>query len=421
MSQLVKNESFAGVSLEKSAELAAIAVAAAAKAEVESAYVMAIKSPRDEEEARVKIKRACQHPGFAAKAIYRKPVGGKFIDGRYVPNYVQGPSIRFAEQMLLCWKNVLTQQTTIYDDDSKRLVKISTRDLESNVSFSKELTLGKSVERKQSKDRDVLGQRRNTKGEIVFIVRATEDELLVKESAEASKVIRTQGLRLIPQHIIDEALAEAQRVIREKISKDPDAEKRELLDGFASRGILPHELEAYLNDTPNAKWTPAQLLKLREMLTTIQDGAATWQEFIEPTPEADKQDMEEKSQPGTKGQEILEAKHPALSKGTLTMREEEKQPAGQGFNAAGQPLSNETGEVLQQDPVIATLVDGSVEQLRKLPGGGPALMKLWQQYKLATKDFGKLRASELLKEPELALFGNEVQQAIMEIERKAKK
>ena len=305
-------ETFGALTLEKSAELAAIAVAASARAEVESSYIMAIKNPRNEEDARVRILRACESPLFAAKARYRKPVGSKQVNGQWQQDFVVGPSIRFAEEIMRCWRNVLAQATTIYDDQSKRVVKITVRDLEANLGYSKEITLDKTVERRNAKDREVLGQRVNSQNIIVYVVKATEDELAMKEAANSSKVIRNNGLRLIPQHIVDEAMAKVEMMIREKVTTDPDAARRELHDGFAARGVMPVELERYMG-MPIARVTPDGLVKLRDMLTTLEEGTVTWQEYLDGTTAEDAKEMSEKSQPGTKGATILDKIGPATS------------------------------------------------------------------------------------------------------------
>lgn len=263
---------FGVMTMEKSSEMAAVAVAASAKAEVEAAYIMAMKQPRQEDDARVKIIAICKNPSFAAKARYSKPVGGTAIEG---------PSIRLAEEILRHWGNVLVQQTAIYDDDAKRIVKVTVRDLESNLSYSKELTIEKHVERKNPAGRDVLGERHNTSGQRVFIVKATEDELQNKEAALVSKAIRNSGLRLIPEHIIEEAMRTAKDTMAAKVQQDPEAEKKAVLDAFAAIGVLPSALETYLQH-PLAQATPQDLLALREILTAITDGQTTWTDYVAP-------------------------------------------------------------------------------------------------------------------------------------------
>ena len=68
-----RQESFGGVTISQQAELAGISVAAAARAEVESAYVLALRNPRNEEEGRASILKVCKNLKFSETAIYRKP------------------------------------------------------------------------------------------------------------------------------------------------------------------------------------------------------------------------------------------------------------------------------------------------------------------------------------------------------------
>lgn len=263
-------ESFGAISHEKSSELAAIAVAAAAKAEVEAAYIMALKKPRNEEDARIAINKISMDPDFAEKAIYRKPVGGSTIEG---------PSIRFAEEMLRHWGNVKTMQTAVYEDELKRIVKVTVIDLESNISYSKEITIEKTVERRNGSGREVLGERVNTNGNRVFIVKATEDELMNKEAAAVSKIIRNNGLRLIPQHIIDAAMDAMGQTLRTKVNKDPDAEKRKILDAFGNLGINPSEIEKFLG-CQVSQIAPAQVIELRGLYAALKDGQTNWADCL---------------------------------------------------------------------------------------------------------------------------------------------
>lgn len=299
-----ETQGFGAITTERSSELASVAVASSARAEVEAAYVMAMRNPRNEDDARAKIMRACSSPLFAAKARYRKPAGKKEVSpGRWEESFVIGPSVRFAEEMLRCWKNVLTQQTAIYDDANKRIVRLTTRDLEANTAYSKEITLDKTVERSSDRGREVLGQRLNSYGKIAYIVKATEDELTMKESALASKIIRNNGLRLIPQHIIDEAMELVEKIIKEKITKDPDAERRSILDGFSKRGVMPSDVERFIG-CPSAQFSPDNLITLRDMLNSIEDGHATWGEYVEGTVAQATEEIKEKSQPETKGKAV---------------------------------------------------------------------------------------------------------------------
>lgn len=342
-------QAFGSITAERSAELASVAVASSAKAEVEAAYIMAIRNPRNEDDARAKIMRACASPIFAQKARYRKPVGSKQVNGQWVKEYVIGPSIRFAEEMLRCWKNVLTQQTAIYDDMHKRIIRITTRDLEANTAYSKEIALEKTVERSSDKGREVLGNRLNSEGKIVYIVKATEDELTIKESALASKVIRNNGLRLIPQHIIDEAMAEVEKMIKERISKDPDAERRAILDGFSRRGVMPSEIERFIG-CPSVQFSPDNLVTLRDMLTSIEEGHATWSEYIDGTVLQATDEIKEKSQPETKGKQVAEALKKVAEERGVDPAKPAEEPAQQAAEEAKSEPQAEQKPVEKKEP-----------------------------------------------------------------------
>ncbi len=277
------SKDFGGVTSEMAVEVSSAAVAAAAKAEVESAYVMAMHRPRNEEDARTKIKNSCLNLTFARKSLYNKPVGKVKRGNQWVDNYAVGPSIRFAEEMMRRWGNIKTLQTAIFEGALKRIIKITVIDLETNISYSKDITIEKIVERKNAYNRDVLGERLNSKGEKIFIVRATEDEVMQKESALASKTIRNNGLRLIPQHIIDEATENINATVKTGVDKDPEAAIRQLLDEFSLIGVVPSEIELHTG-CPAKRLTADQVFDLHGALNAIKDGQFTWTEYISGKP-----------------------------------------------------------------------------------------------------------------------------------------
>lgn len=251
-------------------ETASTAVAAQAQAAVQARYVMALQRPRDLDEVRVRVLKECRRPGFAEAALYRKPVG---------KTPVIGPSIRFAEAVLRCMTNVLVEVQTTYDDEEKRVIRVSVTDLESNLTYPTDKVITKTVERRQAKG-EVLGERLNSFGDRVFIVRATEDDLLVKEAAIVSKTIRTNGLRLIPGDILDEAIATVRATLETGAKSDPEAERKKLVDAFASLGVMPPDLKVYLGHDVG-QCAPAEIADLRLVYRTLKDGEATWAEIME--------------------------------------------------------------------------------------------------------------------------------------------
>ncbi len=250
---------------------AAVAAAETAKARIQSAYIMAYRKPRSEDQSRARILEACKRPGFAEKVEYSKPVAGRAI---------RGPSIRFAELALREWGNVLTETQVIYEDVNVRRVRVTTIDLETNATFSKEIQIAKTVERKQmTSDRELVGERRNTYGEQVFIVKSTDEELQNKEAAAISKAIRNEGLRLIPTDIIDEGMEVARQTLKDRDAKDPKAAKKKVLDSFSEIGVKPRDLEKLLRHSLDTV-SPAELEDLRKIYQAIKDGEASWADYI---------------------------------------------------------------------------------------------------------------------------------------------
>lgn len=252
-----------------SGELAASSAASHSKALVEAKYVMAMQRPRNILAVRDKILEACARPGFAASAWYAKPVGN---------SKVRGPSIRFAETAIQCMTNISIMPSIVYEDREKLVLDVQVLDLESNTSYGDQVTLSKTVERKDKKGREVIGERTNSFGDKVYIVLATEDEMANKTNAAKSKIIRNSGLRLIPQDLIEEA----EYSVRETLAKggnDPAKEKKRMADAFSMIGVKPVELEKYLGHSVDSI-SPAELADLREVYAALKDGEAKWSDYV---------------------------------------------------------------------------------------------------------------------------------------------
>jgi len=253
-------------------ELAASASAAQARAEIECAYTMAIRRPRNIADVRTKILAACQRPVFAESAEYSKPVGGKQI---------KGPSIRFVETALQAMKNTRVSTTVAYEDERVRKIHVSVVDLEENTAYGLDATVQKTVERKKIKEgQKILGERLNSYGEKTYLVEATEDDMTTKQNAIVSKMIRGCGLRLIPQDIVEEAMRTARATVANADKGDPKAATNRIIDAFAGLGVKPSELEQYLGK-PLAQIVAKELADLKTIYTAIKEGESKWSDYLE--------------------------------------------------------------------------------------------------------------------------------------------
>lgn len=268
---LSTREEFGATETRALTETASGAAAAQAQAAVQARYIMAMRQPRNMDMVRAKLLKECDRPAFANVAEYAVPRG---------QSQITGPSIRFAEAALRALGNAMPETQTIYDDQSRRIVRVAVTDLEANLTYTRDVTIAKTMERKRLRDGQIaLGERTNSFGDKVFIVEATEDDLLMRESALVSKALRTLALRLLPGDLIDEALTRCAETITKGDKSDPEAARKRLLDAFSAVGVTPADLAKYLgHDTANI--SPAEGKALKGVHTALKEGTTTWAEIM---------------------------------------------------------------------------------------------------------------------------------------------
>lgn len=276
VAQPVESDSKVAVALQAAPlPVASIAAAAQAEAEIKAAFTMALARPRAADDARTAILHECKRPRFAAKASYLKPVDTR------TGKTVEGPSIRFAEMALRLWQNIRSAATVIHDDEQKCIVRVTQTDLENNTSFAQDVTVTKTVERRTPRSgQKVISKRTNSEGQTVYLVVASEDEVRNKTNNYISRAIRNNGLRLIPEDIIDEAMELVAKTQAQDDAGDPDAANKALADAFADKGITVAALGKYLGH-PLGQITGTERRDLRAIWTTINDDETTWSAVME--------------------------------------------------------------------------------------------------------------------------------------------
>ena len=253
------------------AETASTAMAAAAKAAIEARCIMAMRNPRSWDQVRVKLLEACKRPKFAETARYAKPIGN---------SKVVGPSIRFAEEAMRQMGNIMAETRILFDDQDRRIVLAAVMDLERNLTYPQEIILQKTVERRfLAKGQTAISSRTNKTGQVVHLVEASEDDLLVKQNAQISKALRTSALRILPSDILEECMTQVITTVQNEDAKDPAAAKKRILDAFYELGVAPKDLEAFLGHGLE-QVTPAELQLLWATYTAIKEGEATWQDVM---------------------------------------------------------------------------------------------------------------------------------------------
>lgn len=267
---LTKREEFGAQQLQRTGETAIAAVAAQAQAMIQARYIMAMRNPRDLDEVRVKLLKACERPGFADSAWYRKPVG----------KGVEGLTVRFAEEASRCMTNISKDAMVVYEDDDQRIVRIFVTDLESNDSNSLDVVVTKTVERSKVPEGETpIRVRTNAAGKATYILRATDDDVLVKQQSLLSRIRRNLILQVLPGDIVDEARTRIKEIRLGDAAKDPEGAKKKVADAFAGIGVMPGDLKKYLGHEL-ASCSPQEIVDLRAVFTAIKTGESNWQEIM---------------------------------------------------------------------------------------------------------------------------------------------
>ena len=241
------------------------AIATRTKASLQARYWLAQQNPRSLELVRAKVLAECTNPALAEAAIYKIPRGGTTISG---------PSIRLAEAIRRSWGNNGVESTLVEEDDQRRVYQVSFTDYESGIFEAREVVVQKTVERsKPEKDGSYISVRKNSNGQNTFTVRASEDDLLMKQNSLISKAERNMVTAAIPRELLEEAVAACKKRLQEQ-SKKPGESKR-VVDAFATLGVPQKDLEGYIG-LKVADFTPDTLQELRAIYTAIKDGETTW-------------------------------------------------------------------------------------------------------------------------------------------------
>lgn len=366
-------QGFGEQSLERKSS-AATAMAARAQAEVQARYIVAMQRPRNVEEFRVRLLDHCKRLRFAQAARYKKPVGKHQVNGRWETQFIEGASIRFVETALCEYSNVLPESTIIYEDDEQVIVRVTVTDLERNITHSGEATIRKRMERRSPKPgQQVLGQRMNSKGDIVYLVEATDDDVANLKAARESKLMRNLGLRILPADVVAEAMDSCIAAQQADVAKDPAAARRAIVDAFHGIGVPPTSLVEYLGH-PLEQVVPAELVELREHYQAIKDGEATWSSIMA-TKGGDATPAAAEGAPAPAGP----PKGVAAAKEQLRKSAKSKQPASAegGPSSPAEPTPTPAAEGDEGDPVEVAIeyLWSQLETILRHPERLPAVKK----------------------------------------------
>ena len=203
--------------------------ASRAIAEAQGKLVIAKKFPRNEIAAYAKAMEACQRPTMAAKAFYSFPRSGQTVEG---------PTIRFAEELARCWGNIDYGIKELSQDDGKSEMQAYAWDLETNAQSVQNFT--NPHQREQGKKMVTLTSQR---------------DIYENNANMATRRLRSRILAILPSWFVEDAITECKKTLAGKNDTPLIDRVKNMVVQFAKMGVTQEQIEKRLNkkiDTMNA-------------------------------------------------------------------------------------------------------------------------------------------------------------------------
>ena len=232
---------------------------ARAVAEVQAALTVAYARPRNEQEAITRIKRACQRRKLAEQGIYAYRRGGQ---------NVSGPSIRLAEEIARCWRNLQYGFREVNRVDGFSDVEAFAWDLESNIRVVREFRMRHGRDTKQG----------------VTEVTAERDIYEIVASM-AQRRVRACLLEVLPGDIVEMAEEECYRTLAQADDGVPIEQRVEqMIVAFGQYGVSKGMIEEHLGH-PAKETVQAELVRLRSIFNSLKNGMARPHDFFKVYPD----------------------------------------------------------------------------------------------------------------------------------------
>lgn len=203
--------------------------ASRAIAEAQGKLVIAKRFPRDEVQAYAKAMEACQRPNMAEKAFYAFPRGGQTVEG---------PTIRFAEELARCWGNIDYGIKELSQDNGKSEMQAYAWDLETNAQSVQNFT--NPHQREQGKKMVTLTSQR---------------DIYENNANMATRRLRARILAILPSWFVEDCITECKKTLAGKNDTPLVDRVKKMVVQFAKMGVTQEQIERRLKrkiDTMNS-------------------------------------------------------------------------------------------------------------------------------------------------------------------------
>lgn len=226
---------------------------ARAVAEVQAAYVIAKKFPRNQHESYSHIIESCKRPFLAEQAMYAYPRGGSMVTG---------PSIRLAEAMAQAWGNLDCGIREISQSGGVSLAEAYAIDLQTNTRVTKTFH---------------VPHVRDTKKGRVKLTDARDIYEMVAN--QGSRRLRACILGILPGDVVEAAVEQCKKTLQS--GEVPLADQiRKMVLAFDELGVKVEHLETRLGHKLDAI-IPQEIVTLKGIYKSIKDGFAPREDYFD--------------------------------------------------------------------------------------------------------------------------------------------
>ena len=194
--------------------------ASRAIAEAQGKLIIAKNFPRDEVQAYARAMEACQRPAMAEKAFYSFPRGKQTVEG---------PTIRFAEELARCWGNVDYGIKELSQDDGKSEMQAYAWDLETNTQSVQNFT--------NPHQREAFGKMQTL---------TSQRDIYENNANMATRRLRSRILAVLPSWFVDGAINECKKTIAGQNETPLIDRVKNMVVQFAKIGVTQEQIERRL-------------------------------------------------------------------------------------------------------------------------------------------------------------------------------
>lgn len=191
--------------------------ASRAIAEAQGKLVIAKRFPRDEIAAYNRVAQACQRKGIAEKAFYSYNRGGSVVNG---------PTIRFAEELARCWGNIDYGIKELSQDNGKSEMQAYAWDLETNAQSVQNFT-NPHIREVNGKAKTLTSQR----------------DIYEINANMGARRLRSRILAILPNDLVDMAIAECRKTLAGNNDEPLIDRVKKMIVAFSKIGVTQEQIE----------------------------------------------------------------------------------------------------------------------------------------------------------------------------------